>query len=152
MTDSEVSLSYLLEYVLREFLPEKKRYINRLNDIEKLGRMDNAGYSTNDNYNSNYSSSQSRNPQEYKMPFIDNYMVYRNPSRSRSPKKPQRSHQNDDYPMDIDYNDDNAKYYSSPVNKRSPSLDRESGGGLKLDRRRLVNEIAKMKSSIGEKK
>jgi hypothetical protein len=34
--DSErVSLSYLLEYVLKDFLPDKKRYINKLYDLEK---------------------------------------------------------------------------------------------------------------------
>jgi len=29
ISEREVSLSYLLEYVLKDYLPEKKRYINR---------------------------------------------------------------------------------------------------------------------------
>lgn len=84
ISDNEVSLSYLLEYVLKDFLPDKKRYINRLYEIGKLKKQRDMDYGIPLNPATHGKDSFADSPQSMKNleyfnsanPKIDSYMLY----------------------------------------------------------------------------
>lgn len=79
ISSEEVSLSYLLEYVLKDFLPNRKRYINRLYDIEQRKKVQDSlsGVDNNmHNYNTVGSPIKKNRFSYYTgVPGVDDYML-----------------------------------------------------------------------------
>lgn len=82
ISSEEVSLSYLLEYVLKDFLPYRKRYINRLYDIEQRRKAFDQATGVNDNSQNNYNTvgspydvKKNRFSYDTGVPGVDNYML-----------------------------------------------------------------------------
>ena len=159
ITPNSLSLSYLLEYVLKDFLPDRKRYINRLYDFSK--QMEdkhgdtNTGLPSGDNgtrdpsvreKNQDFFNYSSANPK------VDTYML--NPNLQfdcDSPKKHKHqgslAHSSSCKKCNIESN-----YYSEPNLNSQGSGTKDDGFGVRHRRRKLLRDISKMNKDLIHKK
>ena len=160
ITPDSISLSFLLEYVLKDFLPDKKRYINRLYEYskqmdDKLGETK-SGLPTADNENTEGGSSFPEKNLDYfnynsANPKIDAIMLY--PNLQFDYDSPKKHNHRGSYASNCKKCNHEHKYLSTPnLNSQSPADGKEEVFGIRFKRRKLLRDISKMTKDLMHRK
>ena len=135
----EVSLSYLLEFVLKDFLPARKRYINKLYGVDKTSAgpvTEDASPSKQIHANNSIDVPLNNDHSVYDSP-ADNYMLY-GTNDPNSNKKNGVKFEND------------ARYFSTPNLHQNGNNDDVLG--MRFRRKKMVQEISKLSKNMNNKR